>query len=147
MARVDVDYPERTLFEHRIPVRITDLNYGNHLGHDTLVSLLHEARARCFKSFGMEEWNVEGAGVILVDLAVSYRAQVRYGQTLRVEIAVGAVGSRGCDFLYRVTDAASGTIVALARTGILFYDYAAERVVAMPPRFRALLETTPPLDA
>ena len=25
-------------------VRIADINYGNHLGHDRLVSLLHQAR-------------------------------------------------------------------------------------------------------
>ena len=87
MPRIHIPFPESVLFEHRVPVRITDLNYGNHLGHDALVSILHEARARFFRAFGMSEADVDGVGIILVDLAVRYQAQVFYGQTLRIEIA------------------------------------------------------------
>ena len=36
MARVRVAYPESTLFCCELPVRITDLNYGDHLGHDVV---------------------------------------------------------------------------------------------------------------
>ena len=48
MARVKIEFPETTLFTHELSVRITDLNYGNHLAHDSLISLLHEARAPFF---------------------------------------------------------------------------------------------------
>jgi acyl-CoA thioester hydrolase len=141
MARIQISFPDRALFTHEEPIRIGDINYGNHLGHDALVSILHEARARFFRAFGMEEGNVGGYGVILTDLAVSYRAQARYGQVLHIEIAAGEPGSRGCDLLYRVQDRDTGDLIALARTGILFYDYSAGRVVAMPEEFRRVLAT------
>jgi len=140
MTRQRLTFPDPPVFEHRIPVRITDLNYGNHLGHDTLVSLLHDARAAYLRTHDYAENNVEGSGLILADLAVNYRAQVRYGQTLRVEIAVEGAGSRGVDFYYRVTDADTGDTAALARTGLIFFDYDTDTVVSMPPGFRELLE-------
>ncbi len=71
---------------------------------------------------------------------MTYRAQVFYGQTLRIEMAAGDVGARGCDLIYRVTDAKSGDLVGLAKTGIVFYDYERKMVVATPPSFAKLIE-------
>jgi acyl-CoA thioesterase FadM len=140
MARIRIEFLEPTLFTHEIPVRITDLNYGDHLGHDALVSLLHEARARFFRSLGKEESDVDGAGILLVELVVTYLAQVHYGQTLTVEIAAGEIGRSGCALVYRVRDRDRGTDVALARTGIVFFDYDRHKVVPMPESFRDALE-------
>ncbi len=140
MSRLKLTYEGPTLFTHEIPVRITDLNYGNHLAHDTLVSLLHEARARFFSFHDMSEKDVDGAGIILVDLAVRYQAQGFYGQVMVIEIGVVDVGSRGCTLEYRVTEKEQGTPVALARTGIVFFDYGAQKVVGMPDRFRVVLD-------
>ena len=139
MTRIQIEFPDRVIFTHEEAIRIGDINYGNHLGHDALVSILHEARARLFRAFGMEEANVEGLGVILTDLAVSYRAQAFYGQALSIEIGAGEAGSRGCDLLYRVRDRDTGALVALARTGLLFYDYAGGRVAGMPKAFRRVI--------
>jgi len=139
MERLRIDFPERVLHTEDVPVRITDLNYGNHLGHDKLVSMLHEARVAFLRSHGMGELDIDGLGIILVDLAVSYRREAFYGQVLSIDVAAGEVGSRGAELLYRVRDRASGEVVALARTGLLFYDYSAKRVGATPERFRAAL--------
>ena len=76
MTRLRLEIPQPPVFTHEETVRITDLNYGNHLGHDTLVSLLHEARARFFKFHELSEGNVDGVGVILTELEVGYKKQV-----------------------------------------------------------------------
>ncbi len=140
MPRIKLDYPGPTLHTADIPVRVTDLNYGNHLAHDRMVSILHEARVRFFRAFGFEERNTEGRGILLVDLAVTYHREAFYGQTLRVEVAIGEASTRGCELLYRVTDAGNGDVVALAKTGIVFIEPASRRVVTIPPAFRALIE-------
>ena len=139
MPRIKLDYPGPTIFTTDIPVRVSDLNYGNHLGHDRLISILHEARVRCFRAFGFEEHDIEGRGILVVDLAVTYQREAFYGQTLRVEVAIGEVATRGCALLYRVTDAGNGEAVALARTGIVFIEPVSRRVVAIPPAFRTLI--------
>jgi acyl-CoA thioester hydrolase len=139
MSRVRIVFPDPPMFTHELDVRVSDLNYGNHLGHDSLVSLLHEARVRFFLHFDMEERNIDGVGILLVDLAVAYRAQVFHGQVLRIDVTTGDASAHGCDLIYRVTDRDAGKVVALARTGIVFYDYQERRVAEMPTRFRQLL--------
>jgi acyl-CoA thioester hydrolase len=46
MARVKIDIPENILAIVNIPVRISDINYGNHVGNDAIVSIIHEARVQ-----------------------------------------------------------------------------------------------------
>jgi 4-hydroxybenzoyl-CoA thioesterase len=78
-----------------------------------------------------------------VDAAVVYRAEGRYGMVLRVEVAVAEVKSRGCDFLFRLADAATGKEIARVKTGIVFFDYAARKVGHTPEPFRAAFAPGP----
>ncbi len=75
MARVKVSLPESFGFAVAIPVRITDLNYGAHLGNDALLSLLHEARVQFLAHLGMAEFDPDTRlGFIMVDVAIEYKA-------------------------------------------------------------------------
>ncbi|GAO02722.1 hypothetical protein PSR1_01595 [Anaeromyxobacter sp. PSR-1] len=116
------------------------MNYGGHLGNDAVLSLVHEARVRLFARHGWTELDVGGPGILMVDAAVVYRAEGAWGMTLRVDVAVADLGSRGCDLLYRLSDAASGKEIARAKTGIVFFDYAARRVVHVPDAFRSAFD-------
>jgi 4-hydroxybenzoyl-CoA thioesterase len=102
-----------------------------------LISLLHDARARFFRAMGLEELDAGGCGVILADLAVTYRSEAFFGQTLRVEMAAAEPERAGCVLFYRVTDRETGREVARARTGLVFFDYAARRVARTPAPFVA----------
>jgi acyl-CoA thioesterase FadM len=138
MARVEIELPDTFAFSTEIPVRIDDLNYGNHLGNDSVLTLAQEARVRLLARHGWGELDVAGAGLIQVDAAIVYRAEGRYGMVLRVEVAVAEVRTRGCDFLFRLSDAASGKEIARVKTGVVFFDYAARKVVHTPEAFRAV---------
>lgn len=141
MPRVEIQLPESFLFETEIPIRISDVNYGGHLGNDAVLSIAQEARVRFLSARGWGELDVEGVGMILVDAAVVYRAEGRHGMTLRVRLAPADVRSRGLDLVYLMTDAATGEEIARVKTGIVFFDYRARRVVSMPARFRETLGT------
>jgi acyl-CoA thioesterase FadM len=137
MARVEVALPEVFPFQIDLPIRIGEINYGNHLGNDAVLSLAQEARARFLRGFGWTELSVDGSvGIVVVDAAIVYRTEGKYGMTLRVELAFDDVRSRGCDVVYRMSDAATGREVARLKTGIVFFDYAARKVASMPGAFR-----------
>ena len=38
-----------------IPVRITDINYAGHLGNDSMISIIHEARFRFVQHIGFKD--------------------------------------------------------------------------------------------
>jgi 4-hydroxybenzoyl-CoA thioesterase len=143
MARVEIDLPESFLFETEIPIRIGDVNYGGHLGNDAVLAIAHEARVRLLAAHGLTELDVGGPGLILADAAIVYRAEGSWGMRLAVAIAAADVRTRGLDLLYRMTDVASGREIARVKTGVLFFDYRARKVVSMPRAFEAVLAPRP----
>ncbi len=137
MARIRLELPEKFVFSTEIPVRISDINYGGHLGNDAVLALAHEARLRFLVAAGFSEMNIGGRGLILSDAAVVYKSEAFYGDLLRIEIALDDPNRYGCDLLYRLTQAEGGREVARAKTGIVFMDYEKRKVARMPDMFRS----------
>ena len=139
MPRVEVELPERFLFRTEIPVRIDDINYGGHLGNDAVLALLQEARLRFLGTHGWSELDVCGVGMIMADAAVVYRSEGKHGMVLAAELAIADLRSRSCDFVYRLTDTATGREIARAKTGMVFFDYQERKVVSVPAPFLAAI--------
>ncbi len=139
MTRISITYPERSLFSCALPVRITDINYEQHLAHDKLISMLHEARSQFFLHFNMQESNVEGLGIILSDLAICYQAESFYPDILEVQIALDDPTRCGCDMVYHVSKDNGKTTIATAKTGLVFFDYSNKKVASMPKQFEQSL--------
>ena|ERR1700742_1149185 len=131
MPRVEIALPEHFAFSTTLEVRVSDLNYGNHVGNDAVLALIHEARRRYVRSLGHDEIGADGLGFVVGDAAVVYRAQAFYGDSLKVEVAAGEFQSRSCAFFYRVSK--GDTTVAEARTGLVCFDFKAQKAVSFPP--------------
>jgi len=141
MARIRIEFPSQILFSTQFPVRITDLNYGSHVGNDTLLSYLQEARTQLVRAWGYpsETKGIEGAGLIMADVAVNYRAEVFYGDIIRVEIGVQDISRSGFDWVYRLSKVEDDQLVALAKTGMVCFNYDQRKVVSIPEAFKAKL--------
>ena len=131
MPRVDITLPDQFAFSTQLEVRVTDLNYGNHVGNDQVLGLIHEARRRYIRSLGADEIGADGIGFVIADAAVVYRSQAFYGDSLTLEVAAGEFQSRSCAFFYKASKA--GTVVAEARTGVVCFDFKAQKAVSFPP--------------
>ncbi len=141
MPRIKLDLPETLPFRTEMPVRITDINYGQHLGNNDLLGLLHEARLRFLRHHGFSELDVDGAGIIMADTGVVFKSEVVYGDHLVIEVGVTDIHRRGCDVVYRVTEKKTGREVAHAKTGIVFFDYEARKLLPTPAAFKRAVET------
>lgn len=147
MARSKIQYPEKTIYRQDTKVRIGDLNTANHLGFDSLVGILNDASVGFFKVNAIERGKPDGLGVIYTDLTVNYLSEVFYGDTLQIEMAVGDIGGKGFSLFFKVNSTEKEKTVALAKIGVLFFDYQTRRTCDMPEQFRArihqesLLET------
>lgn len=141
MSRVKLNLPDVFHFLTEIPIRIDDLNYGAHLGHDAILPMAHEARVRFLAHFGYDEKNIEGLSYIMADAVIVYKSQAFYGQTLVIEMTVQDFTRNGCDFMYRITDKETGNEIALLKTGMVFYDYLNEKISRVPERFKIVFTT------
>ncbi len=137
MPRLDLKAREPYPFSCDLVVRTTDLNYGGHLGNDRLLSLVHEARVAFLAAHGWSELDCGGAGLIMADAALSYRAEAFAGDVLRFEVAAVEPARLGFRLAMRVTRPADGTEVALVETGMVCFDYARRRPVALPATVHA----------
>lgn len=139
MARIKLELPQALPFQTKISIRVTDLNYGDHLGNDALLGLIHEARVRFLRSLGYSEKDVEGVGLLMADCAIVYTAQGLLGEEITFQVGVGDWSRVGCDLFYLMIKA-DGTELARAKTGIVFFDYALGKVRPVPPGFLRKLE-------
>ena len=139
MPRVKVSLPESFGFAVEIPVRITDLNYGAHLGNDALLSLLHEARVQFLTHLGEAEFDpATQLGFIMVDVAIEYKAEAFYGDVLTIGLAANDLNKYGFDIVYQVKNQV-GKEVARAKTGMLCFDYTTRKLRPLPPKLSAQL--------
>lgn len=138
MARLTLHFPEdQYCYSTQLTVRVTDINGANHLGNDSMISMISEARARFLFEFGITEAAEHGVGIIVTDLATTYRAEAHARDQLLFEVGVMDFNTYGGDITFRITRPADGTLVAMAKSGFVFFNYQTSTVTAMPSEFHS----------
>ena len=95
MPRIKLEEQPRYEFMYEVVLQPRDINYGGHLGHETMVTLIHSARADLLRSLGLSEMDL-GDGrtaMIMSDLAVNYRGEGFMFDLLRIESHVGEIAA------------------------------------------------------
>ena len=134
MARIKLTLPESFSFSTTLPVRITDLNYGGHVGNDTILTLLHEARIQYLQSLGFTELYFAGVSLIMGDVAIEFKAELFYGDALKAYVSAGEFTRVGFDLYYELLVEKEGkeVTIAAAKTGMVCFNYTTRKVSAVP---------------
>ena len=137
MARLQLIFPEdQFYYSTPMSVRVTDINAANHLGNDSMISMISEARARFLFEFGVAETERDGTGIIVTDLATTYRAEAHARDQLLFEVGVMDFNKYGGDIIFRITRPQDRKLIAMAKSGFVFFNYKTSQVVMMPEDFR-----------
>ncbi|KAF1003396.1 MAG: hypothetical protein GAK36_00263 [Pseudomonas sp.] len=139
MARLTLEFPENQFcYQTHLTVRVTDINAANHLANDSMISMISEARARFLFDFGISEGvQGDGIGIIVTDLATTYRAEAHARDQLLFEVGVMDFNRYGGDITFRITRPADGKLIAMAKSGFVFFNYHQGKVTAMPDAVRS----------
>ncbi len=138
MARVKLDMPRHFTFTTDLPVRISDINYGGHLGNDSVMSLIHEARVRFLKRYGyVSELDMDGLGLVMTDSIIIFKAESFHGEQVQIDVTVTDFNKYGCDFFYLLSNKETAVEIAHAKTGIVFFDYTERKVSPIPELFKS----------
>jgi acyl-CoA thioesterase FadM len=136
MARLKLEFPEdQFYYSTHLTVRVTDINGANHLGNDSMISMISEARARFLYDFGIEETQEDGVGIIVTDLATTYRTEAHARDQLLFEVGIMDLNRYGGDIMFRITRPRDNALVAMAKSGFVFFNYKQTKVVPMPEAF------------
>ena len=134
MPRIKLTMPTHFSFTAEIPIRITDLNYGGHVGNDSVLSLIHELRVKFLRHHDYQELDMAGVGLIMADVTIEFRSELFYEDTLRGSIAVAEFSRVGFDLYYKLEKLVNEKWVAVsfARTGMVCYNYATKKIAPVP---------------
>lgn len=141
MARIKIEIPEKIIGTFIIPIRIADINYGNHVGNDAFVSIIHEARMQWLQLYSYTELKIEGNGLIMSDLAIEFKNESFYGDMVEVKLGAGEISRVGFELYYQLFAIRNNEniLLANAKTGMVCYDYNAKKVAAIPDRLKMIL--------
>ncbi len=122
-------------FNFSIPlkVRINDLNYGAHVGHQHFLSYFQEARVAYLKQWNYTELDIEGTGMVVGEVNCRYKQQLFFGDRIDVGCRIEALKSKNFTMQYRIER--SGIVCAEGMTKNYCYDYEAKRVAPLPQAF------------
>ena len=124
-------------YETHLTVRVTDINGANHLANDSMISMISEARARFLFDAGIEDMKDMHTSIIVTDLATTYRAEAYARDRLCFEVGIMDFNKYGGDIIFRITRPADGALIAMAKSGFVFFNYEMKKVVLMPQAFRS----------
>jgi acyl-CoA thioester hydrolase len=141
MPRIQISLPPTVLFTAEVQVRISDINYGGHVGNDSILTIMQDARLIFYRAKGFKnEISFEGSvGQIIADASVQYKAESFLGDQLLINIFVDEITKYGFDMLYQIINKENGKEIARGKTGIVCFDYQKRKVASIPDSLLAIL--------
>jgi acyl-CoA thioesterase FadM len=142
MSRLAIEIPDDFSFSTQLPVLIEHVNYGAHLGNDSYLSIIHEARIRYLESLGVSELVFEKPlGLVLTDSYIGYKQETTRGDILEVFVSLKNLTRLECDFYYKLISIHSGKLIAIAKTGAAFFNFETRKLSPLSKEFISSFQT------
>ena len=124
------------IFSTTVVVLVNHLNYGNHLGYDSLLNILQEARMRWLKSLCQHatEINIENdIGWMVREAHVIYHSEAHYGDELLIDLFISK-NDRMSSFTlsYEVYNNTTSLALASASTDLVCFDFTKSKPSRIP---------------
>lgn len=126
-------------FSITLTVRVSDLNYGNHVGYQNYFSYFQEARIAYLAQFGYTELDIEGHGMIIGEANCKYKQELFLNDRICIACRIQEIKSKLFVMRYEITK--DSTSCAEGFTRNLCYDYQAKKVIRLPDAFVSKIQS------
>jgi acyl-CoA thioester hydrolase len=138
------------VFSHRLEVRFRDCDAMGHVNNAVYLTYLEQTRFHHWRAAGIAKEAITSQpspeasvgedvpGVIVARVEIDYRRAAKFGDVLRIDVAVAAIGRTSFTYAYEILDQ-SGALIANAKTVIVRFDYAAGKPVPISGEFKHAL--------
>jgi acyl-CoA thioesterase FadM len=136
MPRIKLDPLGHYQHIYETIIEVTDLNYGNHMGNDALVGIIHRARVHFLHRLGASEKNLGDGktGILQTDLIINYKGEGLLFDKLIVKSSIGELRPKSFRMFHRIATK-QNRLIALAETGIVAFNYHKRNVARLPESF------------
>lgn len=128
---------ENYKFNTELDVRISDINYGGHLGNDRYLSLFQDARLQYLKQFGFSELSIgENTSLIMSQAHINFKSEAFWGDRLKTFVRISSIKATRFIFDYLILDSQKKDyVIASGYTEMVGFDYQLRKVKRLPPEF------------
>ncbi len=123
-------------FKFSIPlkVRISDVNYGNHVSYAYYLLYFQDSRIGYLNNLGFSEMDIGGKGIIVTEVNCKYKRELKLGDELDVYCKVNALSKKGFEMDYEIKR--GGKSCATSHMNFLCFDYETKKVSDLPVVFK-----------
>jgi acyl-CoA thioester hydrolase len=132
-----------TRFSIRLDVRFRDIDAVGHVNNAVYLTYLEQARLGYWMKLTGRS-NLKDIDIILARVEIDYRTPVTFGETVDVAVRCASMRRSSCTLDLRLTEGASGRLVAEARNVVVYFDYASGRSRPIPEDLRARIRAQDP---
>jgi len=123
------------VFSHQLEVRFRDCDAMGHVNNAVYLTYLEQTRFHHWRAAGIAKEAITSQaapdasvgedvpGVIVARVEIDYRRAANFGDVLRIDLGVAAIGRTSFTYEYEILDQ-SGALIATAKTVIVRFDYA-----------------------
>ncbi len=122
-------------FKFSIPltVRVNDLNYANHVGHQQYFSYFQESRVAYLQQFGYSELSIGDYGMLIAEAMCRYKQALFLNDAIQVACRVTEIKSKKFTMAYKIERA--DVICTEGLTINFCFDYRVGKVARLPESF------------
>lgn len=128
-------------FSEIIKPRITDINYGGHLGHMEIIGLLHEVRAQFLRKNGLSELEIEGCVLFMKKLSINYTNQAYWDNELQVKMVLKTDKAK-IIFQYEILNLNLNNVTADAEATMVLVDRLSQKIIKPHLFFQKVLHNS-----
>jgi acyl-CoA thioester hydrolase len=132
MARMKIEMPQKWQFKTEIEIRVSDLNYGNHLANQEFLTYAQVARLKYFNKYGFTELDFGGVSLIQADAAVIFKGEGHLNDMVEISVSAMQSGNSSFNVFYQFWNKTKNQLMAEVRTAIVCFDYDVKRPVGIP---------------
>ena len=127
-------------FSTLMQVRITDINYGRHVGLSGIAGIFQQARLLYLKQYGVSEINIEeDIGIMLVDCNYQFKREILFDNQIKIDLYVRAISKYGFTLKYKALKKDDNLLMVEALEKFICVNYDQKKIVSIPQRFLTFL--------
>ncbi|MGB0454698.1 MAG: acyl-CoA thioesterase [Bacteriovoracaceae bacterium] len=130
--KIKIQIPDTKGLKRQEKVRITDLNYGKHVGNQTYYEYAHDARCHLLYEMGATELDFFGTSLIMADSACQYLGELKENDDFTITVHVGEILKMGFELFYEIQSEVKSKDIARIQTTLLCFDYETNKVTRLP---------------
>jgi len=128
-------------FSILLEVRVSDVNYGGHVGNDSFIQYFQEARMKYLQQFNFSEGDIgNGIGMILTEIQCEYKAESFYSDTLHIHVRVPSMKRASFTMEYEIHRRKDDKLIAKGSSRQVAFDYNTRKPVAIPAGFKVKVQ-------